>query len=392
MHQDRAGRPRKRRPVLTAHMVRDVVEHALVTLARTPGRAMAFGTAAFLASALLTLGLTDAASRQSDVTGTFDSLAAQRVQVTTPLRGSPYQELSPEQVRAIAALPGVTGVAWGNWREVLVRADTREVTTSRLWTLNGDVSALGLTTAAGGDHLSRALLVGGGSAVAEAGDRPFDHAVVAGRVSMVDGVIVQSPAIADLLDSVAAVGHGEPLDLRSQGELVVSVEAGWATDVAPRLATILAPGHESGVLVRYPPEANLLRTGVVGSVDSLVYVTSGAILALGAGAVMVGTFFRVLSERRLLGLYRAIGGSSAFVVLSIMIEAAVIGTCGSLLGAVIGIGVAAARSLVADTPLVVPWLLVLSGTAISLATNAIGALLPALHTVRESPLAAIRSR
>ena len=99
---------------------RDVVQHALLTLRRTPGRALAFGMAAFLAAGLLSFGLTDAASRQDGVTGAFDSLAARRVQVTLPLRGSPYQSLDRTQLAAIASLPGVTGIAWGARRDAHV--------------------------------------------------------------------------------------------------------------------------------------------------------------------------------------------------------------------------------------------------------------------------------
>lgn len=377
----------------TVRAARDIVGHSLLTLRRTPGRAVAFGLAAFLASGLLAFGLTDAAGRQADVTGAFDALAAQRVQVTLPLRGTPYQNLSRVQLAAIRAIPGVTGVAWAERGDAFVLDSTGTVVSTRLWTLDGDLTLLGLQYADTQQaEANRGLLIGGGSPLASSDDEPYQHAVVDGRRTIIGGTLVASAAIPDLLDTIAIAGTGKPPPLGGNGELVVGVQPGWATDVAPRLATVLAPGREASVLVRYPPEASELRQGVLGSVDSLVLVTSGAILALGAGAVMVGTFFRVLSERRLLGLYRAIGASSAFVVATILVEAVVIGSVGGLLGAVVGLGLCAARALAGDTPLVVPWTLVGIGVLAGLATNALGALLPALSTVREPPLRALRSR
>gem|GEM_PF-4770305 len=370
--------------------VRDAVAHAWLTLRRTPGRAAAFGLAAFLASGLLAVGVTDAASRQSEVGDTFDALAARRVQVTTPVRGGPYRDLTREHLRAIAAIPGATGVAWASWDHVVLGTEDG-VEASRLWTVDGDLAVLGLRTEGrSGFRPSRGLLAGGAGPLAAT--PRFGHAVVDGRSIVVAGTVTSSPVLGDVLDTAAVVGTGTAPSLAAPGELVVGVRPGWAAHVAPRLAAVLAPGRESSVLVRYPPEADRLRSGVLGSVDSLVYVTSAAILALGAGAVAVGTYLRVVAERRLLGLYRAIGGSARFVVSTLVVEAAVVGVLGSTLGTVVGLGVASGRTLATERVLHVPWLVVAAGLLVGLATNAVGALVPAVVMTRQSPLAAIRSR
>lgn len=372
---------------------RDVVEHVAVTISRTPGRALGFGAAACAASALLTVGVTDAAGRQAEVHGAFDALAARVVQVTTPVRASPYEALGPAQLEAIRSIEGVTGLAWAERHDVAVASPGATAVPSRLWTIRGDLEVLGLEIADGSAAgPTYGLLVGGGGPLADVGGRRFDHALVGGRRIVVDGTVTRSPVIPDLLDTAALVGPDTPLSLRSEGELAVAVRPGWAPVVAPRLATLLAPGRESSVLVRHPPEAGGLRADVLGSVGSLVYVTSAAILALGSAAVMVGTLFRVLAERRLLGLYRAIGGSSAFVVGTLVLEAGVVGASGSAVGTVLGLGVASARALVSGSALSVPWWWVGAGALVGLVTNSLGALVPALLTVREPPLAALRAR
>jgi len=380
-------------PSTTLLVLRDAVDHARLNVVRAPGRAIAFGRAAFVAAGLLTFSVTAAASRQSDVTGTFDALAASRVQVSTPISRSPYGELSDGQLEAIRRLPGVTGVAWGSWKNVLARDGQGRPTSTRLWRIDGDLDVLGLDFADDPhDVPTYALVVGGASALADVGERRFEHAVVAGRKVLVGGTLMRSPAISDLLQSVTVAGQGSRVDMRQDGELVVRISRGWATVVAPRLAAPLAPGHESSVLVRYPPEAASLRSNVLGSVDTMVYLASGAILILGAGAVMVGTFFRVLSERRLLGLYRAIGASSGFVVLTLILEASLVGVAGSALGSVVGLGVAGASALAEGRGMLVPWPLVGAGALLGIVTNGLGALLPSIRTVREPPLLAIRSR
>jgi len=373
--------------------VRDVLEHTALTIRRTGGRAIAFALAACAASGLLAFGVTEAAGRESEVGARFDDLAAETLQVSLPLRGSPYDELGQELIGAIRGIDGVTGVAWGGREDVWAAREHGPAAPARLWTLDGDLAILGLeTTGRGGSGLSRGLLVGGAAAHLADGLARFDRVVVDGRRLVADGVVVRSPAIVDLLDAVALVGEGSPLSMAAPGELVVGVRPGWAHVVAPRLARVLAPSRESSVLVRYPPEPDALRGNVLASVGSLVWAAAASIVVLGAAAVMVGTLFRVLAERRLLGMYRAIGAPASFVIATLVLEAGIVGVLGGAVGTVLGLGVAAARALAAGTALHVPWVWVLLGASTGVVANTLGALVPALLAVREAPLAALRAR
>ncbi|RMI12787.1 ABC transporter permease [Cellulomonas triticagri] len=367
--------------------------HTVLSVRRALGRATAYGAAAGVAAVLLTTGLVEAAGRQAHVAERFDHLAARHVQVTTPVRASSSGTLGPEQRAAILSTEGVTGLAWGSWHEATVSGDHVESVRTRVWTLDGDIELLRLGVEPGrGSAPSRALLVGGGLVAGGHDAVRFGHAAVAGRSTVVDGVITASPVVPDLLDAVVVMGDGASPRLGAGGEIVVGVRAGWADVVAPRLAAVLAPGREEAVLVRYTPEAQTLRGDVLGSVASLVLVTSGSVLALGAGAVMVGTFFRVLAERRLLGLYRAIGARSRFVVATLVLEAAAVGLAGSVAGTIVGLGIAGGRALALGTALRVPWTWVLVASALGAVANALAALLPAALTVREPPIVALRAR
>jgi putative ABC transport system permease protein len=124
----------------------------------------------------------------------------------------------------------------------------------------------------------------------------------------------------------------------------------------------------------------------------LVWAAAASIVVLGAAAVMVGTLFRVLAERRLLGMYRAIGASASFVIATLALEAGIVGVLGGAVGTVLGLGVAAARVLAAGTALHIPWLWVLLGASTGVVANTLGALVPALLAVREAPLTALRAR
>jgi len=358
----------------------------------TPGRSVAFSVSAFVAALIFTVGLTSSASRQEAVSGEFDNLAARRVQVTTPLRGSPYQALSQAQISMLRDIPGVEGVAWASRQVIRVDANSVTPETTRLWVLNGDLTVLGIEAEGRAPFATRGALIGGNSPMARAGARRFGHVRLSDTELIVSAVVVRSPAIPDLLETVAILGDGNLPDLSSDGEIVLSVAPGWASYVAPRMATLLAPGREYLVLVRYPPEAIMLRENVLGSVSSLVYVLAGVALVLGAGAMMVGTFFRVLSERRLLGLYRAIGASPTFIVATILTEAAILGGVGSTLGTVTGLGAGALIAILTSSSFAIPWVFVGLSVIVGLITNIAAAVVPAAYTVRETPLSAIRSR
>jgi len=373
-------------------VIRDALTHAVVNIWRALGRSLAFAAAALLATGLLTFAVTDARSSQADVTGDFDALAATHLTVATPVRGLANPRLDATQIEAIRELRGVVGVAWLTVSEADVLDGDGKVGGSKVWSVAGDASALALEVdGRPAPTLTRALYLGGASDAGRAATR-FERFVVGGTPLLLDGEVTRSPVLPDLTTSAVVVADGSTPDLSEPGALVVQVKPGWAGDVGRRLATQIAPGNERSVLVAYPPEPEDLRNSVTTTVGSLVWFASLALLVLGALAVAVATVFRVLSERRLLGLYRAIGASGGFVILSIVAEAALTGAVGGLAGAVVGVGAAAAKALATGTPLVVPWILLVGAVLCGFVANALGAFVPAWRSVREPPLSAIRSR
>ncbi|GAA4834800.1 hypothetical protein GCM10023221_09540 [Luteimicrobium xylanilyticum] len=372
--------------------MRDALTHVATNITRAWGRSAAFAAAAFLAAGLLAFGVTQASSSQDRITGDFDSLAATRLQVTTPIRGLADPILTRPQMTAIEHIRGVVAVAWVTSRDVSLAADPRTPTSTRLWTVYENPAALGLTLDNTTSQLTAGLYLGGASDLARAGLPRFSHVFVGGTPVILDGTVTSSPVLPDLLQAALLVRPATEPDLSTSGELVVQVHPGWANYVGDRLATQIAPGNESSVLVAYPPEPANLRDSVTGSVSTLVLLVSAALLVVGALAVTVGTFFRVMAERRLLGLYRAIGASRVFVSGTIVLEAAITGTIGGLTGTLAGVAAAAVWALVSETALSIPGGLLALGVLASLVANTLGSLLPAVKAVREPPLAAIRAR
>ncbi|QDW62206.1 ABC transporter permease [Oerskovia sp. KBS0722] len=372
--------------------LRDVADHSIINLRRAAFRSVAFGLCAAAAAGLLTFAVSDAQAAEASVASDFDALAATRLHVATPVLISPYETLAIEQIEAVRAIEGVESVAWLQGYDAQVDLDLGGgAVSAQLWEVGGDVSVLSLESHSGPvERMDLATWTGQSLASGTELGR-FDAFSVNGRSVQLGDVISSSPVVPMLLDGLVAYSPGASLSTRAPGELVVSVRPGWGTHVAPRLAEVVAPGRSDQVFVRFPPEADFLRTSVTASVGTLVLVVSGAILLLGAVTVGIATYLRVGAEKRVLGLYRAIGASNGFVVSSVVLEAAVAGLAGAAFGTLVGAGAASLKSIVTSAPLALSPEVVIVAVASGLVANVVGALGPAFIAVRSTPLEAIRS-
>ena len=126
---------------------------------------------------------------------------------------------------------------------------------------------------------------------------------------------------------------------------------------------------------------------------------AGTALFVGAFLVFNALSMTVLERTRELGMLRALGSTRAMIARSVVLEAALLGVFGSVLGVLFGYGMA--RGLVylfgkaflfeITTLILSPFALV-SAIAVGIAVTVIAALLPALRAGRVSPVEAMRSR
>jgi len=133
---------------------------------------------------------------------------------------------------------------------------------------------------------------------------------------------------------------------------------------------------------------------------TIVGVTVGIIMALGAVATALNSLYSAVSARmREIAILRAIGFSAAPVVVSVLVESLALSLIGGMLGAALGwlvfdglrmTSVGAAYSQVAFRFAVEPTL-VLSGVLLALLIGFFGGLLPAVRAARTSVVDALRS-
>ena len=141
--------------------------------------------------------------------------------------------------------------------------------------------------------------------------------------------------------------------------------------------------------------------GTVVLVTSLALMLLAAVVLLVAGVQIAQTFAMLVHERRReIAVLRALGAARLDVAVLVLGEAAAIGVCGGLVGALSAYGIAAAVDLaasrwLADVPLVPhgffvfpPWSLPLAVT-VAVACTILGALGPARRAMRLDPAAVL---
>ena len=126
---------------------------------------------------------------------------------------------------------------------------------------------------------------------------------------------------------------------------------------------------------------------------------AGTSLFVGAFLVFNALSMTVLERTRELGMLRALGSTRAMIVRSVIVEAALLGVLGSLLGVLFGYGMAKGlvylfgkAFLFEITTLVLTPFAIVSAIVVGIAVTVFAALYPALRAGRVSPVEAMRAR
>jgi putative ABC transport system permease protein len=126
---------------------------------------------------------------------------------------------------------------------------------------------------------------------------------------------------------------------------------------------------------------------------------AGTALFVGAFLVFNALSMTVLERTRELGMLRALGSTRAMIARSVILEAALLGVFGSILGVLFGYGMAKGlvylfgRAFLFEiTTLILSPFALVSAVCVGLAVTVAAALYPALRAGRVSPVEAMRSR
>ncbi|WP_347232617.1 ABC transporter permease [Cryobacterium sp. Hh11] len=200
------------------------------------------------------------------------------------------------------------------------------------------------------------------------------------RARLLDTVIVIVPL------NTARVQFG----LTAPAELHVQIEVGAGTLVSRQAPIALDPSAPENFTVQAPAAASSLQDNIQADIN-IVFLTLG-ILALLAGGLGIAnvTLLSVMERVGEIGLRRALGETRRDIARQFIVESAVIGLLGGLIGSALGVFAVVVVSLLQGwTPILDPVVAIGAarlGTVVGLAAGAY----PAMRASNIEPITALR--
>jgi putative ABC transport system permease protein len=411
-----ARRARHPRRSPDAFRVRDLLGEAAYGIAARPGRLVltVLGTVLGIGSLVVTIGLAQTAAGQ--ISRQFDAVAATQAvvqpssaQVKTGRVATGRIPWDAEErlgrLAGITEAGGIGSVDVGGAEITAVpvhdpsiarRAQPQVLaaTPGLLDAVRGHV-VTGRWFDSGHDQRADRVVVLGARAATRLGVSRVDaqpSIFIGERAYTVMGIIDDMAARSDLLDAVVLpVGTARAdFGLTSLEQVQLRIAVGAGPVVAEQAGVALAPNAPDTMDVQVPPPAPAVRERVQADVSSIF-------LALGAVAVLVGglgianvTLLSVRERVGEIGLRRALGARTVDIARQFLVESAVVGLLGGVVGATLGVGVVLAVAVAREwTPILDTWTCVVA----ALLGGLIGLLAgtyPAVKAARVEPIAALR--
>ncbi len=387
---------------------RTIWGEAISGIVQRPGRAAltALGTVIGITVFITVLALTSSASLQ--VSRQFDLQEATLLRVTQePAEHSDVGKLyfpMDSPVRS-AQIDGVTTAAltW-NFLKVPVTSGARTVNVSVRATTSeiDELAQASFTKGKGLDpgHDARASRVAViGTAVASdlriSGLERSPAIIIDGVPFTVIGIIGDTARLPDLLSTVlipATTAREIWNDPNSEViTFYVGVRPGAANVVAEQLPFALSPTKPEVLKVKTPPDPKGLRQSIDKQLSGLFLMLAAVCLVIGIIGIANTAFVAVMERTGEIGLRRAMGARPGHIALQFIMEAAVLGLLGGLVGTSLGVLLVVIISAGLGWTAAVPPLLLPLGPITGLLSGIVGGLLPARRASTIEPVAALRS-
>jgi macrolide transport system ATP-binding/permease protein len=395
---------------------RDLLREAAAGLLARPGRVAltVLGTVIGVGALVATIGLSKTAGNQ--IVGRFSEVAATDV-VVTPVPGALGGNAASEAIPwdAETRLRRLNGVAEaGTLSDVAVRgALVRSVpindplgqtdvqlpvkaASPGLWRAVRAQLTAGRFPDAGHSARADRTAVLGTNAARRLGITNVDQqpAIFIGdRLYQVSGLVASVERQPALIGSVT-IPNGtarREFGLAAPASVQVETDIGAVELVARQAPKALSPTDPALLRVAAPPDPKTLRAGVENDLNALFLLLGGVSLLVGALGIANVTLVSVLERVGEIGLRRALGAARRHIAAQFLVESAVMGLLGGIVGASLGILVVVAVSASRTwTPVLDPWVPLaapLAGALIGLLSGAY----PSLRAAVMEPVDALRS-
>lgn len=387
---------------------REVLEEALAGVAQRPGRSLltVLGTVLGTGSFVAVLGITSTANGQ--IAGTFNALSATTVQVRSEPAvdgsGTGFPADAEDRIGSLRGVrsaavvvslyspgdvskypPGgldvggqadVVAVSDGYWRTSGVRATRGRVFTGYLGGTDVAVVSESLVRRLGLDVSARPTLFVEGVAVVVVGSF-----LPTQRSGLPDATVLVPTRVAQLGFIGRRTAEPPVLQIRTR--------VGAAGVVADQAALALDRYHPERFNASTGVEPTVLRDRVSDELATLFLVLALVCLVIGAFGIANTSLVAVIERIPEIGLRRALGARPGHVAVQFLLESAVLGGVGGLIGAVCGVStvlsVAAANSW---TPAIAPWILPAAPVA-GLVVGVVAGLYPSIRASQIEPVAAL---
>lgn len=208
-------------------------------------------------------------------------------------------------------------------------------------------------------------------------------------IEVVDEV-ERSPALLDSViipDGAARAAFG----LAAPQSVLVETQIGAAPLIASQAPTALSPQDPDALLAQRAAEPAGTRARVAADVQGLLLVLAGISLLIGVVGIANTTLVSVMERIGEIGLRRALGGTRRSVAGLFLLESALVGLLGGLLGAsagvltVVGVGAARHWSPVMEVTLAP------AGAVLGVVVGLLAGLYPSWRASQVEPIAALRA-
>ncbi len=359
------------------------------------------------------LGLT--ASAQARVSERFDALASTEIRVQ-PLPGTKGETFGLDADVRAGSIEGVTasGVTWpvrdseglavsalpqgvdgpGNTAQIVVSAATPGLFGEAGASLHVGRAYDWFAEARG----ARVAVVGIGAArqLGIASIVPGITIRIEGMNFVVVGVLADTRRHPEMLSrimipSAAARTYWPGYDPGDAATMYVQTAVGATAVVGAQLTAALRPDAPDLFNVVLPADPRGLRSQLDADLGALFAVLAGVCLIVGVFGIANTTLASVLERRAEIGLRRALGARPGHIALQFILESAILGAFGGLVGTSLGTVSVVLVCILRDWTAVLPPLVALVGPLVGLVAGLAAGLYPALRAARWEPVEALRS-